>query len=56
MHGCKACLETERTALLEIKSFFISAAVILGTMTKLLVHGLTMMKECRLIAVIIGRE
>ncbi|KAK9232323.1 hypothetical protein WN943_022569 [Citrus x changshan-huyou] len=26
MHGCKACLETERTALLEIKSFFISAS------------------------------
>ncbi|KAH9715362.1 Receptor-like protein 14 [Citrus sinensis] len=24
IHGCKACLETERTALLEIKSFFIS--------------------------------
>ena len=26
MHGYKACLETERTALLQIKSFFISAS------------------------------
>ncbi|KAK9186969.1 hypothetical protein WN944_018358 [Citrus x changshan-huyou] len=26
MDGCKACLETERTALSEIKSFFIAAS------------------------------
>ena len=30
MHGYRACLETERTALLEIKSFFISSVSDIG--------------------------
>ena len=36
IHGYKACLETERTALLEIKSFFISSVSDIGYDDKIL--------------------